>query len=455
MFRAYDIRGRANYAEELTGANMRAIGKATGQFMQKKGLKTAVVGRDLRISSPKLQKEVIHGLLDAGIEIVNSGATTSGMTMFAANKNGLDAGLYVTASHLPPEWNGFKMYYGDGQGFHETDIQAVKELAMKIDGNEIPKSGEVIEKDFSQEYIDFMKQNFNAAPLKIIVDCGGATSTLIVPQLFKELGHNYEVLFAEPDPKFSGRSSDPTEEAVSELKKKVVETNADFGVAFDGDADRCAIVDEKGRYVNHNKLGILLALKCLEEKPGGVVLATVECSMAVEKDIADKGKVIRIPVGHTWLTMGAKEHNAVFGMEDSGHYVLPKYYLFDDAMLVAMKLTEIISEAKSQGKKLSELVDDIKLYPTIKKVFMFTPETESKKFPTVERMKQRCLADYDKPRVNTMDGVRVDLDEGWVLIRASNTGPKIRVTVEAITDDKATRIMNEFYTKLEEEAGKI
>jgi phosphoglucosamine mutase len=442
IFRAYDLRGI--YNDDLTGEVMLKVGFGLGEFIRSDmNGKSAVIGCDIRTSSEIMKNTLIAGLLSTGIKVYDAGMTSFGVTLFAGWKEKLDISGYITASHLTPEWNGLKLYYGDGVGFPEENFKKIHELcstspAKAVDWDQIQRINHI---DYVQQYITFMLENFKPQrKLKVVLDCGNGSACYTAPEVFTGLGMELVKLYCDVDPCFPNRESEPTPESLTKLSETVVAEQADFGIAFDGDADRGVIVDNSGRVLSADPVGILLGIDILKEKKG-IILANVESSMAVERVLEPAGgKVNRIRVGHTFLTLEAKKQDAILGIERSGHMIMPEYFLFDDAMVIPLRIAEILARSE---KTLAELVDELPNYPKHTKNFDF-PDT--KKFQVIDNLKNKFAAEYDK--VNTMDGVRVDLENGWCLIRASNTSPVIRLTVEADSDAELASLMSKFETEL-------
>ncbi|MCD6522809.1 MAG: phosphomannomutase/phosphoglucomutase [Candidatus Diapherotrites archaeon] len=442
IFRAYDIRGV--YDKDLTDGGMEFIGKALGTLLFEKGMKEVVVGSDTRISSDRLLEALIKGLVSTGMHVYNVGKTSSGVTLLAAKELGKDVGAYVTASHLPAEWNGLKVYYGDGEAMGEEEIMALYDIIEK----DVFTSGEgtVENIEFKDGYIAFMKRHLEIGKPNIVLDCGGGSACLIAPSLFRAFGIEPKMLFCEVDPYFRGRPSDPMK--IENIKGLIEETKNgyDIGIGFDGDVDRIAVIDDEGFFLSAEQIGMIIAKEMLEDRKG-VVVATVPCSMAVEEILVPLGAdVVRIRVGHTFLIKEIKKRNALLGFEDSGHMVLPEYTLFDDALLISLKLMEVMHKT---GKKLSKLRKELPNYPK-KKVTVEC--ADEKKFDVIERLKDRCVSDYKN--VLTIDGVKIIFDDAWVLIRASNTSPKIRVTVEAKSEKRVDELLDEFSKMVREEVSK-
>lgn len=443
IFRAYDIRGI--YNKDLKIETMVKIGMGLGSIMDKKREDEILVGNDIRTSSSLFSNALIAGLLTTGVNVANAGTSSFGVTLFGGWRLNKNISAYITASHLPPEWNGLKLYNGEGEGFSEKQIYEIKDsvLADKFKKEEWSGLKDVQRVDYKNEYIEFMTKNFHMEKkIKVVLDCGNGSACLVAPEVFNSLGMETIELYCDVDPFFPNRESEPTKENLQTLSKMVVKNKADFGIAFDGDGDRGVIVDNKGRVLSADPVGIIIGKDIFSNREG-VTVANVESSMAVEKELEPIGsRVDRIPVGHTFLTREAKKRGALLGIERSGHMIMPEYFLFDDAMLIPLKVAEILSKST---KSLCEFVDEIPIFP--KETFNFKC-SDYKKFQVIDELRKRFSEEFEK--VNILDGVRVDLENGWGLIRASNTSPVIRVTVEADTKEHLEKLSKLFNHALKE-----
>jgi phosphomannomutase len=434
IFRAYDIRGI--YKKDIDENIFRKIGLVLGEKNKK-----FLVGHDIRKSGKNLAMALIEGLVTCGSKVFFCGESSFGLCFFSGFKLKVYKTLFVTASHLPKEWNGLKINFGDGEPVSSKEIERIRDKVLKIEGKEIkfkkPKFKKV---NFKKEYIKALLEKFpllKEGKLKIVLDCGNGATSLVVPQIFKEFGFEVIELFCNPDPNFPNRNPEPTPETTKILRERVLSEKADFGVAFDGDGDRGVIVDDKGKYLNGNQIGIILGKDILKESKNKKVIRTVSCSMAINEELKQYGaKIIETPVGHTFVISAVKKNNAVLGIEESNHIVISKYFLFDDAILIPLKISEIL---KREQKRLSEIVDKIKIYP-FEEIPIECPD--EKKFEVIENLKREFKKRYKK--VNTLDGVKVIFDFGWILIRASNTSPKIRLYVEAKTEKKLKFLKEKF-----------
>ena len=446
IFRAYDIRGI--YNEDLSPATMQRIGFALGMYARERNERSVVVGNDIRATSVMFANALISGLLYAGVDVTDVGTTPFGVCAFSGWLLKKDIVAYVTASHLPPEWNGLKLYTGEGVGFQAEANEKIRAIAMATskgyDGVPWSEIGHYHRLDMREEYIEYIARRFNRPELfegrRIAVDCGNGSMGLVAPDVMRRVHLRAHVLFPEPDPAFPNRPSEPSESTLGALKSEIERTGVDFGAAFDGDGDRVVIVDDHGRVLSADQCGTILGKALLKEQKRPVsVLANVECSMLIERELGDLcSSIYRVPVGHTFLTREAKRTNAALGIESSGHYVIPSFFPFDDAMVVPLIIAEILT---GTGRRLSELVDELPSFPKERRNLECA---DSVKFKVIDSLAASLRAEYGDKNINTMDGIRIDLEDGWVLIRASNTSPMIRVTVEGSTEAVKQKLMDEF-----------
>jgi len=444
IFRAYDIRGL--YNKDISLDVFYKIGLAAGTYVKQmmKGSQI-VIGSDIRQSSPLLTHAFIAGVTATGVHIKYTGTTSFGQTLFTGGELHADLIVFVTASHLPPEWNGIKFYYGDGVGLPEDKLMAIRDLVLR-DCFEVvswDKIGQVQSIDAKTGYKDFFSLHFKfKKKLKVALDCGGASMTLSAPEIFTTLGLHMVPVYCIPDPTFSQRPSDPKPKNLTTLVETVKQQRCDFGVAFDGDGDRAVIVDNTGKILSADQTGIILGKYGVKEKKGTIIV-NVECSKSVKEQLEPLGFTIKqIPVGHTFLTLEAKQEHAPLGIESSGHLILPEYFLFDDALVIPLKIAEILEHIK---KPLHELVSEIPMYPTKKEEIECADEI---KFNVVQQLKQKLIKEFE--HVNIMDGVRVDLPDGWILIRPSNTSPIIRLTSEADNETILQDLTTQFLARTNE-----
>ena len=445
IFRAYDVRGV--YGAGLTEDVMENIGLALATLMKSKDMgRDILVGADIRSSSPVLLEAFIRGATRGGLDVVNCGITSFGVALFSGWKLKKDVTAFITASHNPSEWNGIKFYDKDCIGFFEDVNRELGEIVASGDFVRPDSVGEVSSVDMKADYVRYLSEAFSInKTVKVVVDCGNGSTCLSAPQVFDSVDNiDATVIFDNVDPLFSDRGSDVEAENLQKLKAKVLETGAAFGVGFDGDGDRAGIVDDKGQILNSDQIAYVVAQSIFSEKKGTIVV-NVECSMAMEKTLGELGvKVLRIPVGHTFMMRKAKETGAALGEENAFHFVLPEYFPFDDTIVIPLKIAEILSRGE---KKLSDIVSEFPLYP---KKRVSVDCSDDIKFEVIDRLKKKLSERYEKDKVNILDGVRVDFDDGWILVRASNTAPIIRITSEAV-NEKIRDELSDRYKKIVED----
>ncbi len=443
IYREYDIRGV--YGRDLNEEIMKSIGMAVASFIRKNGwVDRVVVGNDIRTSSPSLSKALIKGIISAGANVTDVGTSSFGTCLFSGFKLKSAITLYITASHLPPEWNGLKIYTGEGIPIPPSIIKKI------IDDEEIKTEymGSVEKVNLKKDYVEFLESKFKInKKLKIVLDCGNGSTCLAAPEIFESMGFEVTKLFCSVDPTFPNRPSDPSTANITKLIDAIKNGAYDLGVAFDGDGDRAAVVDNKGRVLTGNELGSVIGKHVLKNKKGNIVI-TVACSMSMEQSLKKLGgEIIKVPVGHTFVISKCKDTNALMGVEESGHMVLPEYFAFDDAVIIPLKIAEIIS---TSDKSLSEHYDSLKIYPFEEIVFSCP---DDKKFPVVQNLLQDFRGIYDN--ITDMDGVRLDFEDGWILIRAANTSPKIRLYIEATTKERFEELKKTFSDVLKNEISKV
>ena len=444
IFRAYDVRGI--YGKNLTEGIMEKIGLALATFMASKGMGNEIlVGVDIRKSSPTLLDAFIRGATKGGLNISNAGITSFGVALFSGWKLKKSTTVFITASHNPPDWNGIKFYDKDCVGYFEKDNQKIGSIVASGDFVKPAAAGTVENVDMTKEYVNCLSNRFSIKkPVSVIVDCGNGSTCLSAPKVFSSIENIAEtVIFGKVNPSFPDRGADVEAENLEKMRKKVLKCGSAFGAAFDGDGDRVGIVDDKGRILNSDQIAFVLAKDIFTGKKGTMII-NVECSMAVERQLGGLGiEILRIPVGHTFMMQKAKEKGALLGEENAMHFVMPKYFPFDDAIVVPLKIAEILSKT---GRKLSEIVDEFPIFPK-KRVPVDCPDDT--KFDVIEKLKKKFSKQYKK--VNTLDGIRVDFDDGWVLVRASNTTPMIRVTSEAVDEKTRDGLLGKYVKIVENE----
>ncbi len=433
IFRAYDVRGI--YPTELNEEITLKIGKAFGTFNPGK----IVVSNDLRLSGPSLKKEFIKGLLSTGATVIDIGMVTSPITMFATKYLKCDGGVIVSASHNPKEYNGFKFYCKDGIPIsYESGINEIEKIFK--DKNFSKGKGKLIKKNIIEEYSEFLLKKINIKSplkLKIVVDAGNGTTGTIYPRIIRKLGIDVIELYCEPDGNFPNHEPNPCKtEVLVDLQKKVVETGSDLGFAFDGDGDRLAVVDENGKVVYVGIVFSILIDNALKKEPGSKVVYTILDSKAIDDVIRNKGGIpVVCRVGHTYITEKIIEEDAAIAGEISGHYYFKETNGADDALFACLKLIESLV---TSNKKISDYEKEFPKYLSEVSEALRFPIKASEKFLFIERLKKEFK---EKGYIiNTIDGVKVMLKDGWALFRSSNTEPIISMAYEAYDKEAFKRI---------------
>ncbi|MFA4930526.1 MAG: phosphomannomutase/phosphoglucomutase [Patescibacteria group bacterium] len=442
IFKAYDIRGIAG--ENLSEDIMENIGRALGTFIRRHGGKIMVTGRDIRHSSLSYQQAVNRGLLSTGCDVWDMGIITTPTMYYACHKYAVDAGAVVTASHNPAEYNGLKMSF-QKKSLPEEQIYMVRDLTLAKDF----EKGEGEYREFFQvqnDHIDDVVAKINLAkPLKVVVDASGAVANFMAPKVLGKLGCEYEVINNNIDPDFTAHEPDPVILAnYSQLLAKIEENQADLGVMFDGDADRIGFVDDLGHIWLGDKIQMLLARDILPSHPGSKVIVELKNSEAVVTEVEKLGgEPIFWKTGHTLIEEKLHEAGAILAAEMSCHYyIADRWYKFDDATYAMARVMEIIAKS---GRKFSELMADLPNYPATPEYRLTVPE--EKKLAIVAEMvqfgKEKCDHYLD------LDGIRGYLEDGWFLVRSSNTQPMVIVRVEAKTEAGLEKIKKIVKDKLD------
>lgn len=438
IFRAYDIRGIAG--KDLTEDVAKNIGKAFGTYVEGGDI---VVGRDCRLSSPALRDSLIKGLMDSGCNVTDIGMVPTPVLYFAISHYGKDGGIMITGSHNAPEYNGFKLCKGDKTLYGE-DIQKLKNMVES--GAFVAGEGKVTEEDVVDDYLKFVKDRIHLGKRKIavVIDSGNGTAGEISGKLFEELGCRVTKLNWRPDGNFPSHHPDPTvDEFLKELIRRVKIERADFGIAYDGDADRLGIVDDKGNIIRGDQILMLFARDVLKESHAKIIFE-VKCSMALAEDIREKGGIpIMYRTGHSFIKKKMREEGALLAGEMSGHFFFAdNYYGYDDGIFASARMAELLSNSK---EKLSETIAKMPKYYSTPEIRVPCPEEE--KFRIVEEITKKF---QDKYEVITVDGARVQVRGGWGLVRASNTEPALILRFEAKTEEKLDEIKELILDELRE-----
>ncbi|MGE5514992.1 MAG: phosphoglucomutase/phosphomannomutase PgmG [Bacteroidota bacterium] len=433
ILREYDIRGIVG--ETLFAADAFAIGKAFGTRVRRAGGKVVCVGWDGRLSSPELAAAVVDGLVSAGCAVRKVGRGPTPMLYYAAKLRQADGGIMVTGSHNPPNHNGFKMVFG-GKPFFGPDIKGLGTIAAA--GDWMNETGSAVDDPVFDAYVDRLLADFDGIhPLRVVWDCGNGAAGEVAQELARRLPGTHTVLFGDIDGNFPNHHPDPTEpHNLQSLMDEVLLSHAHLGIAFDGDGDRIGVVDAEGRILWGDQILVILAEDLLKTHPGAPIIADVKASKVFFDEVARLGgRPVMGRTGHSLIKTQMAEIGAPLAGEMSGHiFFADRYYGFDDALYAAIRLLGIVGRWDRQT--LAQRKDAL---PHM----VNTPEmrfdcAEDRKFQVVTEVKDRLAAAGAK--VNAIDGVRVDTEDGWWLLRASNTQAVLVARCEATTSEGLKRL---------------
>jgi len=438
VFREYDIRGIAD--KDFPDEIVYTLGKTLGTYFRHNNICRVRLGRDCRLSSPRLHNQLSQGLLDTGCNIIDLGIIPTPLLYFSLLTPNEEGGVMITGSHNPPDNNGFKVCLGKRTIFGE-EIQHLRKLFEK--GEFEQGKGTLISEEIIPSYLKTVPDFFNMGDrkLKVVIDSGNGTGGEIAGTLYRKLGANVTELFSEMDGNFPNHHPDPTlPENLETLIETVIKQKADLGIAFDGDADRIGVIDEKGKIIWGDQLMIIFSRAILKEVPGATFIAEVKCSQTLFDDIEKNGgRAIMWKAGHSLIKAKLKEEKAQLAGEMSGHiFFVNRYYGYDDAIYAGARLMEILSHT---DKKMSDLLSGIPI--TVATPEIRTECSDEIKFLVVQKLIETFKKEYP---VIDVDGARVLFDGGWGLVRASNTQPILVLRFEARDEStlkKIRRIMEE------------
>ncbi|MDX1982325.1 MAG: phosphomannomutase/phosphoglucomutase [Bryobacteraceae bacterium] len=440
IFREYDIRGIAD--EELLSPGVELLGRGIGTYLRRKGAAKFNLGRDCRLSGGRLRDALLKGLLAAGCDVTDVGTVPTPLLYFSVYHLHADAGIMITGSHNPAEYNGFKIMYGKGTIYGE-EIQNILRIIQS--GDFESGEGRLSEFDPVGPYVDEIAAQFDfKRRIKVVVDAGNGTAGPAMHRLLAKLNVDAVEMFFEMDGHFPNHHPDPTVETnLALLKAAVAEHKAELGIAFDGDADRIGAMDENGTVVWGDQLLLIYGREILTRKPGATFIGEVKCSQVMYDELNRLGaNAIMYKTGHSLIKAKMKEEHAELAGEMSGHmFFADRYYGFDDALYAACRLIEIV---EASGKPLSaQLAGLPKTVSTPEIRFDCSDET---KFAIVKKVADH----FSKIRkVVTVDGVRVLFDKGWGLVRSSNTQPVLVMRFEAESEELLAEYRREVESAVE------
>lgn len=445
IFKKYDIRGI--YGIDFKKEDVYLIGKAFVSLCNKylgRLPNYLSVGYDARLSSLEIKETLINSLIEHGIDVYDLGLIPTPVQYFSLFTLPIDGGIMITASHNPPEYNGFKLSIGKETIF-DNDIKAIKKIIDSRDFIQTSKKGKVIEYDIKKDYINYMINAFSSFEgLRVVVDSGNGTAGVVAPEIMRRLGAEVIELYSEPDGNFPNHHPDPVvPENMTVMIETVKNKKAHLGVGYDGDADRLGVVDENGEMIWGDKLMIIFAKDILRENPGARIIGEVKCSDVMYREIERLGgKPIMWKTGHSLIKKKMKDEDAVLAGEMSGHmFFRDRYFGYDDAIYASLRLLEILKKS-GEPYSISKLLKVINFMCATPEIRVECSEEEK------ESVIQRAKESFKDYTCCLIDGVRVSFDKGWALIRASNTQPVLVVRFEAESEEYLQYLKKLFSDKL-------
>jgi len=442
IFKAYDIRGIVN--EDLTIETVVLIGKAIGSESIERGERGIVVGRDGRTSGPDLMNALVEGIKSTGCHVVKIGMVPTPVLYYATYSKGASSGVMITGSHNPPNYNGFKMMIA-GETLSGERILNLYDRINNQNFHEGQGTSTTI--DIQEDYLNRVTSDISIKrPLKIVVDCGNGVAGHLAPKLFEALGCEVVKLFCHIDGNFPNHHPDPSKlENLNDLIAEIKAEKADLGLAFDGDGDRLGVIDEKGNVIWADRQMILFSRDVIHRNPGAKIVFDVKCSSLLSKDISNQGgRPILSRTGHSFIKAKIKEESALLGGEMSGHiFFKERWYGFDDALYAGARLLEILSSRNESCSEIFSALPDSFNTPEINIHF----DKQGDQFDAMEKLKK--TANFNEGVLITIDGIRLDYEDCWGLVRPSNTTPCLVLRFEAETEVSLKRIREEFREWLE------
>ena len=440
IFREYDIRGKVS--DDFPPEVVENLGKAFGTFISRSGGQEIALSGDVRLTTPSLIESFKTGVLSTGVDVINIGILPTPANYYSMFKLDVAGAVQITGSHNPPEFNGFKMSRNKKSVFGDS-IQDLRSIIEKEDY----ETGEGDEAPY-KILNDYRKMIFEKIsierPLRVVMDCGNAAAAICAPDIFKKFDIELTELYCDVDGTFPNHHPDPTvKENLIDLIKLMKTGNYDVGIAFDGDADRVGVVDETGEVIWADQLMALFLPELVN--PGDEILYDVKCSKALEEEIIKyQGKPVMWKTGHSLVKQKMVELNCKFGGEMSGHiFFADDYYGYDDAIYVAARLLQTLSRSK---KTLSELRSELPKYFSTPEIRL-EANSDEEKFMISKKAVDYFTANFD---CSTVDGVRINFEDGWGLVRASNTQPVIVCRFEATSEERMQQIKKLITDKLNE-----
>jgi len=427
IFKAYDVRGV--YPSEIDEDVAYKIGRAFVAFL---GCKKVVVGQDMRKSSPSLFEALTRGITDQGADVIDIGACDTPYFYFGTAK--YEAGIMVTASHNPAKYNGFKFCSKNAIPISgDTGIDDIRKLVVKNSFSEQKKKGKITKKDIMQDFIThnlkFLAKIPGSKKLRIVIDTGNGMGGYTFPKVFAGVDVEVIPLFFDIDMSFPNHEANPLKmENVKDIMASVKKNKADFGVAIDGDCDRCMFIDEKGNYISADLMTALVAGELLKKKPGSAVLYDLRSSWSTKEFIEKmKGRPVMCRVGHAFIKKQMREEDAIFAGELSGHFYFKDSFFTESSIISTLLVINMLREEK---KKLSELVSPLTTYFASGEINSEVKDKDAKMKELVNMFKKEAKI------ISHLDGIKLEFNDWWFNVRPSNTEPLLRLNLEAKTKDK-------------------
>ncbi len=441
IFREYDIRGVAGV--DILDGDVKNIGKAFGTMLHQQNKHRVSVGRDCRLTSDRYADLFIQGILSTGCDVVDIGLCPTPVLYFSIHHLDLEGGAMVTASHNPPEYNGFKLM-SSHDSIHSDGLQEIRKIIETRAF--VTGSGNRTQKDVLTPYKKYILENITISDtIRIGIDAGNGTGGITALPVLKELGCEVHDIFCDPDGRFPNHEADPTQKKnLGDLISLVKEKKLDLGVGYDGDGDRIGVVDAKGNVIYGDQLMVIYAREILSRKPGATFISEVKCSMVMYDDIRKNGgKAVMWRTGHSLIKKKMKEENAELAGEMSGHmFFKDRYFGFDDALYATCRLLEILA---ATGKGVDELIQDLPKTFTTPEIRKECPDEI--KFDVVKKIVDHYKA---RQKVIDIDGMRAVYPDGWGLVRASNTQPALVLRFEALTAARLEEIQQDIEKTLDQ-----